>query len=100
MSEEKDAFYLVRKGDVIGVYKSMSDIQRHFPSSVSTLVKPTCSAHYLSLAAHNIFTCFVFLYFGYQDYSKIIHFYFVLVMFSHVGIHVSNVPTGWHIRDL
>ncbi|KAL5152875.1 hypothetical protein HKD37_19G052518 [Glycine soja] len=27
MAEEKDAFYVVRKGDVVGIYKSFSDIQ-------------------------------------------------------------------------
>ncbi|KAK4282454.1 hypothetical protein QN277_013831 [Acacia crassicarpa] len=37
MSEEKDAFYLVRKGDVVGIYKSLSDIQVHLASSVGSL---------------------------------------------------------------
>uniref|UniRef100_A0A0R0EQF3 RNase H type-1 domain-containing protein n=1 Tax=Glycine max TaxID=3847 RepID=A0A0R0EQF3_SOYBN len=27
MAEEKDAFYVVRKGDVVGIYKSFSDIR-------------------------------------------------------------------------
>ncbi|KAK9271816.1 hypothetical protein L1049_002181 [Liquidambar formosana] len=32
--EEKDAFYVVRKGDIIGVYKSLSDCQAQAGSSV------------------------------------------------------------------
>ncbi|KAL2335617.1 hypothetical protein Fmac_016830 [Flemingia macrophylla] len=35
MADEKDAFYVVRKGDVVGVYKSFSDILPLFASSVS-----------------------------------------------------------------
>lgn len=27
MEDEKDAFYVVRKGDIVGVYKSFSDFQ-------------------------------------------------------------------------
>ncbi|XP_009588376.1 uncharacterized protein [Nicotiana tomentosiformis] len=34
MGDEKDAFYVVRKGDVIGVYKSLSDLQALLRSSV------------------------------------------------------------------
>ncbi|KAF8407952.1 hypothetical protein HHK36_007092 [Tetracentron sinense] len=33
MEEEKDAFYVVRKGDVVGVYKSLSDCQAQVGSS-------------------------------------------------------------------
>ncbi|XP_014620808.1 uncharacterized protein Mb2253c isoform X4 [Glycine max] len=33
MAEEKDAFYVVRKGDVVGIYKSFSDIQPLLASS-------------------------------------------------------------------
>ncbi|KAJ4970552.1 hypothetical protein NE237_003651 [Protea cynaroides] len=32
--EEKDAFYIVRKGDMVGVYKSLSDCQAQVGSSV------------------------------------------------------------------
>ncbi|TKY50380.1 ribonuclease HI [Spatholobus suberectus] len=35
MAEEKDAFYVVKKGDVVGIYKSFSDIQPLLASSVS-----------------------------------------------------------------
>ncbi|XP_048128410.1 uncharacterized protein LOC115757496 isoform X2 [Rhodamnia argentea] len=35
MEEEKNAFYVVRKGDVVGVYKSLSDCQAQAGSSVS-----------------------------------------------------------------
>ncbi|RDX72630.1 hypothetical protein CR513_47856, partial [Mucuna pruriens] len=35
MAEEKDAFYVVRKGDVVGIYRSLSDIQPLLESSVS-----------------------------------------------------------------
>ncbi|XP_039158648.1 uncharacterized protein LOC104419290 isoform X3 [Eucalyptus grandis] len=34
MEEEKNAFYVVRKGDVVGVYKSLSDCQAQVGSSV------------------------------------------------------------------
>ncbi|KHN16340.1 hypothetical protein glysoja_041434 [Glycine soja] len=36
MAEEKDAFYVVRKGDVVGIYKSFSDIQPSLASFVSS----------------------------------------------------------------
>jgi len=35
--EEKDAFYVVKKGDVVGIYKSLSDIQQLLTSSVCHL---------------------------------------------------------------
>ncbi|XP_019183322.1 PREDICTED: uncharacterized protein LOC109178191 [Ipomoea nil] len=34
MGDEKDAFYVVRKGNVIGIYKSLSDLQALIRSSV------------------------------------------------------------------
>ncbi|KAF5190570.1 Ribonuclease h protein [Thalictrum thalictroides] len=34
MEEEKDAFYVVRKGDIVGVYKSLSDCQDQVGTSV------------------------------------------------------------------
>ncbi|PRQ53809.1 putative ribonuclease H [Rosa chinensis] len=34
MEEEKDAFYVVRKGDVVGIYKSLKDCQNQAGSSV------------------------------------------------------------------
>ena len=34
MEEEKDAFFVVRKGDVVGVYKTFSDCQAQVGSSV------------------------------------------------------------------
>lgn len=34
MEGEKDAFYVVRKGDVIGVYKNLSDCQAQAGFSV------------------------------------------------------------------
>lgn len=37
MDEESDAFYVVRKGDIIGVYKSLSDCQAQVSSSVDPL---------------------------------------------------------------
>lgn len=36
--EEKDAFYVARKGDTIGVYKNLSDFQDQAVSSVTFLV--------------------------------------------------------------
>lgn len=38
MGDEKDAFYVVRKGDVVGVYKSISDLQSILRTSVITSV--------------------------------------------------------------
>lgn len=35
MEDEKDAFYIVRKGDIIGVYRSLSECQEQAGSSVS-----------------------------------------------------------------
>ncbi|KAL6518859.1 hypothetical protein OROHE_017612 [Orobanche hederae] len=35
MGDEKDAFYVVRKGDVVGVYKSINDLQSLLRSSVN-----------------------------------------------------------------
>lgn len=37
MKEGKDAFFVVRKGDVVGVYKSLSDCQAQVGSSVINL---------------------------------------------------------------
>lgn len=37
MGDEKDAFYVVRKGDVIGVYKNLSDLQALLRTSVCFL---------------------------------------------------------------
>lgn len=37
MGDEKDAYYVVRKGDVYGVYKSISDLQSVLRSSVILL---------------------------------------------------------------
>ncbi|KAF5190233.1 Rnase h family protein [Thalictrum thalictroides] len=34
MEEEKDAFYVVRKGDIVGVHKSLSDCQAQVGTSV------------------------------------------------------------------
>ena len=34
MEEEKDVFYVVRKGDVVGIYKSLKDCQNQAGSSV------------------------------------------------------------------
>lgn len=36
MEDEKNAFYVVRKGDVVGVYTSLSDCQAQAGSSVSS----------------------------------------------------------------
>lgn len=37
MDQEKDAFYVVRKGDVVGIYNSLSDFQAQVGSSVILL---------------------------------------------------------------
>lgn len=34
MGDERDSFYVVKKGDMIGVYKSISDLQALLRSSV------------------------------------------------------------------
>lgn len=38
MGDEKDAFYIVRKGDIIGVYRSLSECQEQAGSSVISLL--------------------------------------------------------------
>jgi len=40
MEDEKDAFYIVRKGDIIGVYRSLSECQGQAGSSVISLFIP------------------------------------------------------------
>ena len=35
MEEEKDAFYVVRKGDIVGLYKSFSECQAQAGFSVN-----------------------------------------------------------------
>lgn len=37
MEEEKDAFYVVRKGDIVGIYKNLRDCQTQAGSSVIIL---------------------------------------------------------------
>lgn len=37
MEQEKDAFFVVRKGDIVGVYKSLTDCQAQVGSSVIPL---------------------------------------------------------------
>ncbi|GLT53019.1 hypothetical protein SLA2020_263180 [Shorea laevis] len=34
MEQEKDAFFVVRKGDIVGVYKSLTDCQAQVGSSI------------------------------------------------------------------
>lgn len=34
MGDEKDAFYVVRKGDIVGVYRNFSECQQQAASSV------------------------------------------------------------------
>lgn len=43
MADERNAFYVVRKGDVIGIYKNLSDCQDQAGSSVNY------PSHYSSL---------------------------------------------------
>lgn len=38
--KEKDAFFVVRKGDVIGIYKDLNDCQAQVGSSVNTSFNP------------------------------------------------------------
>lgn len=38
--KEKDAFFVVRKGDVIGIYKDLNDCQAQVGSSVNTIFSP------------------------------------------------------------
>lgn len=42
MGQEKDAFFVVRKGDIVGIYKSLADCQAQVGSSV-TLLAPYIS---------------------------------------------------------
>lgn len=47
MGDEKDAFYVVRKGNVIGVYKSLSDLQALIRSSVGEPSLSVFKGHFL-----------------------------------------------------
>lgn len=38
MKEERDGFFVVRKGDLVGVYKNLSDCQTQVGSSVTTVI--------------------------------------------------------------
>lgn len=38
MKDDKEAFFVVRKGDVVGVYKSLTDCQAQVGSSVTNLI--------------------------------------------------------------
>lgn len=42
MEDEKEAFFVVRKGDVVGVYKSLSDCQTQVGSSVIHFIRFCC----------------------------------------------------------
>lgn len=39
MKDDKEAFFVVRKGDIVGVYKSLSDCQAQVGSSVTNLIR-------------------------------------------------------------
>lgn len=58
MAEEKDAFYVVKKRDVVGIYKSFSDIQALLTSSVCHL--PPCYV----LSCCIVFAFVIFLHLG------------------------------------
>ncbi|XP_011085803.2 uncharacterized protein LOC105167697 isoform X1 [Sesamum indicum] len=51
MADEKDAFYVVRKGDTVGVYKSISDLQSVLRSSVNDPSLSVFKGYGLSKAA-------------------------------------------------
>lgn len=38
MKEDRDGFFVVRKGDLVGVYKNLSDCQTQVGSSVTTII--------------------------------------------------------------
>lgn len=50
MEEESNAFYVVRKGDIIGIYNNLRDCQAQVSSSVIFVFFPfvTCSIYLLS----------------------------------------------------
>ncbi|CDP02148.1 unnamed protein product [Coffea canephora] len=51
MGDERDVFWVVRKGDMIGVYKSMSDLQSLLRSSVNDPSISLCKGYCLSKEA-------------------------------------------------
>lgn len=53
MEKEKDAFYVVRKGDIVGIYNSLADSQAQVGSSVIFLLNP--SSYNLGLSLIFIF---------------------------------------------
>ncbi|CAK9162834.1 unnamed protein product [Ilex paraguariensis] len=60
MGDEKDAFYVVRKGDIVGIYKSLNDCQALLGSSVNNSSVSVFKGYHLSkeaeiyLAAHGL----------------------------------------------
>jgi len=62
MEEEKDAFYVVRKGDIIGVYNNFSDCQLQAQSSSVNL--PFLLLNSYLIFKEQRFTIFIDFYFG------------------------------------
>ncbi|KAL0377465.1 UNVERIFIED_CONTAM: Xyloglucan glycosyltransferase 4 [Sesamum radiatum] len=56
MGDEKDAFYVVRKGDAVGVYKSISDLQSVLRSSVNDPSVSVFKGYGLSREAEEYFS--------------------------------------------
>ena len=55
MGDEKDAFYVVRKGEIVGVYRSFSECQQQASSSV---------------ISHFTLTLFFYLFFSLKSTQK------------------------------
>lgn len=53
MKKEKDAFYVVRKGDVVGIYSSLADSQAQVGPSVISL---------LNLSSYNLGLSLIFIF--------------------------------------
>uniref|UniRef100_A0A1J3CRZ7 RNase H type-1 domain-containing protein n=1 Tax=Noccaea caerulescens TaxID=107243 RepID=A0A1J3CRZ7_NOCCA len=58
MGDEKDAFYIVRKGDIIGVYRSLSECQEQAGSSVSHPAMSVYKGYGLPIGAEELISSF------------------------------------------
>ncbi|EOA31134.1 hypothetical protein CARUB_v10014297mg [Capsella rubella] len=58
MEDEKDAFYIVRKGDIIGVYRSLSECQEQAGSSVSDPPMSVYKGYSWPKGAEDLFSSF------------------------------------------
>lgn len=67
MDHENDAFFVVRKGDVVGVYKNFADCQAQVGSSVINLLNCHPMLYFFTFAF-----LFIFLYIKWRNCNALI----------------------------